>query len=449
MSRYLTPPKIGLLALVLLYLDLNNPSHLHAATIPILSFITSHIIPSASAHTSNDPFVSGSNRLAISIEDFEHLLRKYEARHPGRTLWDAFLKLIWSIDNFDALHKFFDYLRDGVARTKDETLEDAENGIVRPTDKITLSRASPLGAFVRRCSLEFTRLQFDDASKLWVAWVAFRAPTDTEYLKKNPAASSFDSSISEDDPENQAKLLQIVYDPSRNASQNDLMLSTDDIERLLGFQVERLQRLGNRVPHNMKKQLRSMLVTPSPSAPPALVHFVKFFDAWRAGDYTTSFDSLHQYFDYTMQSSSAQGQQQAKTHYQYALLHMAILHADFGCFAEALSALHETIQTARENQDHNCLNFSLSWLSHLRKVYPKEMRAAGNVASRDATRPGQPATSLSLGGGGTERDGLSFLKVKARENKMWSLLSSTLLSEAKSTLSTVVLSVPQRKATFC
>ncbi|KKY28967.1 putative anaphase-promoting complex protein [Diplodia seriata] len=72
-----------------------------------------------------------------------------------------------------------------------------------------------------------------------------------------------------------------------------------------------------------------------------------------------------------------------KTYYQYALLHMAILQADFGCFSEAIAAMNETIATARENQDMNCLNFSLSWLNHLVKAYPKQIRASGYGGATD------------------------------------------------------------------
>jgi len=142
-------------------------------------------------------------------------------------------------------------------------------------------------------------------------------------------------------------------------------------------------------------------------------HLVKFFDAWKAGDYTSAFDNLHRYYDYAMQTRE-------KIHYQYALLHMAILQADFGCFGEAISAINETIATARENQDMTCLNFSLSWLNHMSKAYPKQMKGVGYMGML-----------------GSERDGLTFLKAKAKESKMYNLLSATLLNEAKLCLSTV------------
>jgi len=143
----------------------------------------------------------------------------------------------------------------------------------------------------------------------------------------------------------------------------------------------------------------------------------RFFDAWKAGDYTTAFDNLHRYYDYAMQTRE-------KIHYQYALLHMAILQADFGCFSEAIAAINETITTARENQDMTCLNFSLNWLNHMSKAYPKQMKKAGYMGML-----------------GSERDGLIFLKTKAKESKMWSLLSATLLNEAKLCLATVSLYV--------
>ena len=161
----------------------------------------------------------------------------------------------------------------------------------------------------------------------------------------------------------------------------------------------------------MRDQLRNMLG--SAGVVLRQSHLVKFFDAWKAGDYTSAFDNLHRYYDYAMQTRD-------KIHYQYALLHMAILQADFGCFGEAIAAINETIATARENQDMTCLNFSLSWLNHMSKAYPKQMKGVGYMGML-----------------GSERDGLTFLKAKAKEAKMYSLLSSTLLNEAKLCLSTV------------
>lgn len=155
----------------------------------------------------------------------------------------------------------------------------------------------------------------------------------------------------------------------------------------------------------MKAPLRQLLE--SAETMPRQAHLVIFFDAWKAGDYSAAFDNLHRYFDYAMQARE-------RIHYQYALLHMAILQADFGCFGEAIAAINETIATARENQDLHCLNFSLNWLNHMGKAYPKQMRKAGYVGML-----------------GSEREALAFLKAKAKETKTYNLLSATLLNEAK------------------
>jgi len=135
-----------------------------------------------------------------------------------------------------------------------------------------------------------------------------------------------------------------------------------------------------------------------------------FLEAWRAGDYPTSFDNLHRFFDYTMQNRD-------RSFYQYALLNLAVLEADFGSYQEAVTAMQETVSVARENKDMGCLNFSLSWLYHFGKAHPKVINDADK-------------TNML----GVEREGLVFLRTKAKESGMWNLWSAALLTEAKTGL---------------
>lgn len=100
--------------------------------------------------------------------------------------------------------------------------------------------------------------------------------------------------------------------------------------------------------------------------------------------------------------------------YQYALMNLAVLHADFGCYDEAVAAMLETVSIAREHKDMACLNFALNWLYHFRKAHPNIIKGADS-------------TNML----GVEREGLSFLRIKAKETGMWTLWSSSLLSEAK------------------
>lgn len=155
----------------------------------------------------------------------------------------------------------------------------------------------------------------------------------------------------------------------------------------------------------MKARLKRM--ASMGTAAPKLVHYLKFLDSWRAGDFASAFDNLHRYFDYTMQSRD-------RTFYQYALLNLAILQADFGCHDEAISAMQEAIATARENRDTVCLNYCMSWLYHFGRAFPSHMQ---NIRETGIL--------------GDEVEGLNFLKSRAKEAEMWTLLSTSLLSEVK------------------
>ncbi|KAF2265310.1 hypothetical protein CC78DRAFT_493712 [Lojkania enalia] len=401
MPRYLTGQKISLLILVKLYCSSALPS---AATIPVLSFILKHTIPSVVSNARPRRYLE-HHELSFSIPTFEDVLQGYTSSMPGRTLLDVFLKLMWEINSFNALEDLFYSL----GELFDKHIEENGHGI--PTDRIHLSRTSPLGAFVRKSRLEWTRLQFDDCLKLWTAFIRYRAPT-AQWTKRiaSIASTGVDETAALMNLQSGDKLYNVTYGHLGDEPEEGANISIDDMDRLLEFQLDQLQKLGCRVPDDMRQHLRNML---APSG--ALLrqsHLVKFFDAWKAGDYTSAFDELHRYYDYAMQTRE-------RVYYQYALLHMAILQADFGCFGEAIAAINETIATARENQDMTCLNFSLSWLNHLTKAYPKQLKGA-------------EYTGLL----GSERDGLTFLKTKAKESKMYNLLSATLLNEAKLCLCT-------------
>ena len=103
--------------------------------------------------------------------------------------------------------------------------------------------------------------------------------------------------------------------------------------------------------------------------------------------------------------------------YQYALMNLAVLQADFGCYKEAVAAMLETVSTARENRDMTCLNFALNWLYHFGRAHPELVRHL-------------EANSML----GSNKESLAFLRVKAKESGMWTLWSSVLMSEAKLSL---------------
>jgi anaphase-promoting complex subunit 5 len=142
----------------------------------------------------------------------------------------------------------------------------------------------------------------------------------------------------------------------------------------------------------------------------AILINTRFLEAWKSGDYPTSFDCLHRYFDYTMQNSD-------REHYHYALLNLAVLQADFGCYKDAVTTMLETIATAREKRDQNCLNFALNFFYNFGLAHPHLVEDL-------------ESSSMST----TGRETLAFLRVKAKETGMWSTWSSALLGEAKQDL---------------
>ncbi|GAB1211228.1 hypothetical protein ATERTT37_000341 [Aspergillus terreus] len=402
MARYLTPAKVALLSLISIYTDGVVPN---SAAIDVLSFLVS-CLSSLEPETSNSSPATWERHYAVSITDLEEALSPHQSSIPGRSVWDLFLRKIWSIDSCDQLEVFFSNISYMLVKTREEQIRDRDNGLAPEIGNIRLSRCSPLGAFVRRAQLEFTRLQFHDSVKLWSAFVKYRLPTYRAWAKKNPSAEHtiVDANFSWFGTDASSALAQVAYG-NIGDDPEETYVSTKDVERLLEFQIGEMQRLGGRVSDCMKTRLQQIIT--SGVTLPNLVHYLRFLDAWRAGDYPSSFDNLHRYFDYTMHSRD-------RSSYQYALLNLAILQADFGCYGEAVSAMQEAVSIARESHDLNCLNFCMSWLYHFGKAFPEHMRDVENTGML-----------------GNEKEGLAFLKAKAKETEMWSLLSTTLLSEAK------------------
>lgn len=241
MSRYLTPSRIGLLALISLYSDSVVPS---TATIPILSFIVSHLLPVEYLSSREDPNGPGRS-FVITIDNFQKATITCASGIPGRTVWDLLLKRLWEINSFDALHVFFDALSFLLEKQRNEGHLDSPNGRVANPKRILLSRGSPLGMFVRRSQLEFTRLQFHDGITLWKSFITYRDPTLTLWKKRNPAAGkmSFDTNLQGDHSGFDDRLRHIVYGEPSEDLQGDAAVSTDDVEKLLEYQIARMQSI--------------------------------------------------------------------------------------------------------------------------------------------------------------------------------------------------------------
>lgn len=208
MSRYLTPSKIGLLSLIALYAESVIPI---ASSIPVLSFLVSHALPSQGKPILRNNDTSAV--FAISLDDFRKATQVHASGIPGRTVWDLLLKRLWEVNSFDALHGFFDSLTLLLPNSRRDLDGDVRTSLDVGSQRIRLSRTSPLGTFVRRARLEFTRLQLHDGIALWKSFVSYRHVTLVQWRRRNAAATSasFDINLSENPVGTSSKEYQILY----------------------------------------------------------------------------------------------------------------------------------------------------------------------------------------------------------------------------------------------
>ncbi|OQO00617.1 hypothetical protein B0A48_13107 [Cryoendolithus antarcticus] len=395
MARFLAPHKICLLVLVEAYLDAPpNASH----TALLLDNVAAHLLPKSSPRDSE---------ASASISLFCSPFKDIPSERPGCTFHDDFVNALWQAGSLDALHTLINRLHLAVT-------SNAE--LAQPR----CSPGSPLGQFIRRSSVEWTRLPFDDSISLLQAYHQFLHPTWEALTRRSPDTARAFLQAQGDGAASAATLSfsdgQIVQDAA--------LVSTGDLQAALGRSIDFLQRRGMRVPQALKSRLRTWLTQhgSQEAGTSSMQHFMSFFEAWRANQYSRALENLHRYFDYSIANKSAAESTDAggsvKLYYQYALLHLSVLHADFEHWTESQAAMEECIATARENQDSECLTFALSWTLYLRQV--NATRSSTSLPSRDKGSHGQ-----------SSHGELAFLKQRGKDSRQWSLVSSTLLEEAK------------------
>lgn len=235
MTRYLTPWRISLLCLITVYTDGDVPN---SSAIHVLSFLTAGLFPLDPADK------QWAKHYLPSITELEEVLSGHESSVPGRTLWDLFLRRIWSLDSLDALETFFsDVLPSLLSKTREQLLQERDEGLAPEPEGMRLSRSSPLGAFVRRAYLEYTRLQFHDSVKLWSGFVKYRLPTYNMWARKNPQEEQapVDINLLVHGLDPSSRLSQVVYGDIENDQEDEGIVSMKDAERLIEFQVGELQ----------------------------------------------------------------------------------------------------------------------------------------------------------------------------------------------------------------
>lgn len=327
MARYLTPAKICTLILVESYLQNREDPESDAK---LLELITEQLIERTGGFSGNEEPCSkaAAKNTAGPPEDassFAAPLSSIPSNFPGRTHYDDFVQTAWTVADLDQLHQLFDRVFAIL------TPENPEERKVTP--------ASPVGHFIRRCNVEWTRLRFADSLALLNAYKSYIAVTWDSWARTQPeAAKAYASNESSQDSVPQP----VITTSSTTAP----MISNDDIDIALSISIHALQKRGTRVPPELKAKLRSWLSLRQTSDTQNLHHFMDFFEAWRAGQYTLALEELHRYFDYSIAAKGAAADG-VKTYYQIALLHLSVLHADFERWEESLNTMEECIATGK------------------------------------------------------------------------------------------------------
>lgn len=242
MGRFLTPSKIALLVLAQIYTKGSIP---FSGTARVLDVLISRILLDAS-----EPHLHEHRQDQGSILDLEKALSGQHSAIPGRTVWDILLKDLWAIDCADALDWLISETSSQLIKTREELLKERDEGLPsHPGGRVI--RTSPLGAFIRRCSLEYLRLQFQDSTSLWLDFVAYRLPSKAAFTKKSPRSlrNAFDINLADLDIDLSHPLASIIFRPLlHDAEDSQKSFSTYDSEKLMEFQVSEMQskhRLSN------------------------------------------------------------------------------------------------------------------------------------------------------------------------------------------------------------
>lgn len=324
MARYLTPTRVATLLLIELYRKQQFWTINDKATTTILALVARQCLPDTEEEAQLSSIVDG--RGIVDALDFVKPLVGLDASLPGRPWSSIVLYRIWSLHTVDQLHDLFESSCNLLASASPTDSQPNE------TQAAAITRASPIGQFIRRCYVEFTRLQFAETIELWEAFLSFREPSKSQWAQQFPDAAHELAELHPND--------DIVS--SLRSKPRVPHVSTDTIEAVLTASVIQLQKLGHRVPREVKTQIEHWIGAQQAYSASSLHKFMSFFDAWRAGQYTLALENLHRYFDYTVGKGDGE---ELKTHYQYALLHLSVLHADFEHWDESVESMRECIAT--------------------------------------------------------------------------------------------------------
>ncbi|CCH40484.1 Anaphase-promoting complex subunit 5 [Wickerhamomyces ciferrii] len=276
------------------------------------------------------------------------------------------LHALWSLKSVDSLHAFVDRSKSLLVNNYRHGREIIEKLSSSSLPDYLLTRSSFLGQFVTQCVASFYSGEFGDIELVWNSFVTFRGASKSEWAKKYSKripdiSDTFGSTENTDDFSVFAKALQSLPFENEETKEEYRLISKEDLEKLVNHQIHLLENYGAITSTELRQTLK--LMTQSEASRVPSIYYIEYLECLNEANYEGAFNALHRYFDYMMSNRQT-------IFYHYALLCLATLHASFNCDSEAIRAIEESIDVARENNDSSCLHFLLSWLYNFMKDRP-------------------------------------------------------------------------------
>ncbi|KAG0326761.1 Anaphase-promoting complex subunit 5 [Dissophora globulifera] len=339
---YLTPNKVSILILIEYYCQSQCPPE---STHRLLLFLLKCIQDPEEYLQDSLNKISVKVQAEAGVEIWDHLRNTLKRIKSPHHLSDFFLdKLDLDVSDSDDVVPRRIGLKD-LALPASRAMQLGEEGT------IILDNSSVMGLYVRKAQIEYKKLKFREMCELYTAL--------EDYI----------SAIGKVDHHFQSK------DTASIRSEGSRLLSAFDMEKYLDLQAQQLSNPGHAdIPDDLMAHVHTIQ---SRMPQLAKTHYITCLHAQQTGDFEVAIQSLYRFFDYTMATHD-------RVLYQYALLNLAMLHARFSHYEQALSALRETIEVARDHQDQECLSYALNWFYRLAKKIPgssSEMNEAQILAS--------------------------------------------------------------------
>lgn len=227
-----------------------------------------------------------------------------------------------------------------LSKTMDELITDTQTRNSTPL----IHQSSVMGFYFRRILVDLDKMSFQDLMELHKETVNY-------YEKGLRAISLGDTNLPQKIDE------EILPKHKWNIKQAEIFI-TQQSAFLENDEVKALN------PKKLQKKIDEIVQTYTPLYSKA--YFLSYLNNVRLRDLPNSIEALHRSFD-RVNGKAGWENQDNKSHFQYSLLNLAILHTMFEQNEEAMKCLKECIMVAQENGDRVCLQLAQLWLCLLDK----------------------------------------------------------------------------------